>query len=290
MRRAAKALATAAGAALLGSLLLAAPALACGSPETVCTVEGDFGAGEYRLALPEARTEGAALPVVVVLHGYGGQAAVAVRSAVMAGEWLARGWAVLAPQGMPRREGDAGGAWNSRASTAGRDDVAFLRAVLADAAARAPIDPTRAVLGGFSGGGMMTWRVACDAPGAFRAYLPVAGLLWRPLPEACAGPAPMLHVHGWSDPVVPLEGRSVAGGRITQGDLFAGLALMRAANGCTRDDPDQIALGEAFWLRRWNGCAGAPLAFALHPAGHVVPSGWADLALDWLASLEATEE
>ncbi|MGR3780868.1 MAG: dienelactone hydrolase family protein [Albimonas sp.] len=222
------------------------------------------------------------LPVVVVLHGWGGQAAVAIRSPVMAGEWLAAGHAVIAPQGAPRSDGDAGGAWNSRAAPEGRDDVAFLRAVLADAAARAPIDPSRALLGGFSGGGMMAWRVACDAPGAFRAYLPVAGLLWRPLPEACAGPAPMLHVHGWSDPVVPLEGRSVAGGRITQGDLFAGLDLMREANGCARDDPDAYALGERFWRRGWRDCAGAPLAFALHAGGHEVPPGWAALALDWL--------
>ena len=126
--------------------------------------------------------------------------------------------------------------------------MAFLRAVLADAAARAPIDPLRALLGGFSGGGMMAWRVACDAPGAFRAYLPVAGLLWRPLPEACAGPAPMLHVHGWSDPVVPLEGRSVAGGRITQGDLFAAAPEWGLEAVMEPLTPDDLHAAEAAWI------------------------------------------
>ncbi|WP_339949316.1 polyhydroxybutyrate depolymerase [uncultured Albimonas sp.] len=276
--------------ALAWGLGLAAPAAACGTPETACTVSGDFGEGEYRLALPEGAAPGALLPAIVVLHGYGGLAAVAVRQETLAGEWLARGHAVIAAQGAPRREGETGGAWNAFADPRRRDDVAFLRAVLADAASRAPIDPARALLGGFSGGGMMTWRVACDAPEAFRAYLPVAGLLWRPLPETCAGPAPLLHLHGWSDPVVPLEGRSVAGGRITQGDLFAGLDLMRAANGCARDDPDAYDLGERFWLRAWTDCAGAPMAFALHSGGHAVPEGWAALSLRWLETLETAPQ
>ncbi|SFH80770.1 alpha/beta hydrolase family esterase [Albimonas pacifica] len=279
--------ALAAALALATAALPAGPAAACGTAETACAVSGPFGAGEYRLALPEG-AEGASaapLPVVMVLHGYGGQAAVAIRSPTLAGEWLAAGYAVIAPQGAPRSQGDPGGAWNARGEPGARDDVAFLRAALADAASRAPIDAAGALLGGFSGGGMMTWRVACEAPDAFRAYLPVAGLLWRPLPETCAGPAPMLHLHGWSDPVVPLEGRSVAGGRITQGDLFAGLGLMRAANGCAKDDPDGYRLDPRFWLREWTGCAGAPLAFALHAGGHETPPGWAALARDWLERL-----
>lgn len=92
----------------------------------------------------------------------------------------------------------------------------------------------------------------------------------------------MLHVHGWSDPVVPLEGRAVANGRIVQGDLFRGLDAIRAANGCARDDPDGYGARERFLVRRWTDCAGGALEFALHPGGHVVPPGWADLALDWL--------
>jgi polyhydroxybutyrate depolymerase len=221
------------------------------------------------------------------LHGWGGRADATIATPEIVEPLLAAGWAAIAPQGVPRRPGEAGGRWNSRASADTRDDVAFLNAVAEDAAARAGLARDRMILAGFSGGGMMAWRQACDAPESFRAYVPVAGLLWRPLPEDCAGPVRMLHLHGWSDPVVPIEGRAVAGGRLVQGDLFAGLDLMRRANGCGRDDPDVYGAEGAFLLRAWSeGCDPASaLAFALFPGGHRVPEGWAALALDWEAAL-----
>jgi len=129
---------------------------------------------------------------------------------------------------------------------------------------------------------MMVWRVACDAPAAFAAYAPVAGLMWRPLPTACAGPVRLFHTHGWSDTVVPIEGRSVAGGRITQGDLFRGLDLMRAAAGCTRDDPDAYDRAGETLIRVWDDCApGAELVLGVHPGGHSVPPDWSARTLEW---------
>lgn len=312
-------------AALAAALLLAPAARACPGLDAPCTIAGPFGAGEYRLALPDGPGP---FPAILALHGHGGFAAALAASPTIAGEWLARGWAVIAPQGMPRSAGAPGGSWNSRGAPQGRDDVAFLRAVAADAVTRAPLDPERIVAAGFSAGGMMTWRLACAAPsdappaepsaaprvappvaaaraaeapdraaaagapaGGFRsfaAYIPVAGLLWRPLPATCAGPAPMLHIHGWTDPVVPIEGRALRGASgggdaLLQGDLFQGLALMRRTNRCPADAPAASAASGPFWTRGW-ACEGAPLAFALHAGGHLVPPGWAALALDWLAA------
>lgn len=263
-------------------LWLAAPitpaaAQTCGRDGAPCEVESGF----YFIETPETGDYGSP-PALIFLHGWGGTGAGVMRTRSVVDAALARGYAVIAPQGMPRRQGDKGGAWNSRAVSSGRDDVAYLKAVAEDAAARRGVERGAILLGGMSGGGMMTWRVACDEPEAFSAYAPIAGLLWRPLPEACAGPLRMLHTHGWSDPVVPIEGRSVAGGRITQGDLFAGFDLMRAALGCPNDDPDGYAATGAYQLRRWTDCApGAELEMALHPGGHVIPEGWAALALDW---------
>lgn len=277
--------------AALAALIAAAAlspsiAAACDAPDMPCAIAGDWGEGRYHLALPEGDGPH---PAVVFLHGWGGRADRTMANDGLREALLERGYAVIAPQGMPRREGDKGGGWNSRASTRLRDDVAFLAAVAEDAAVRAPLDRGRMVASGFSGGGMMVWRVACDAPRTFDAYAPIAGLLWRPLPQACDGPVRMLHIHGWTDPVVPLEGRSVAGGRITQGDVFRGLDLMRAANGCGRDDPDAYARAGAetvFWLRRWTDCRpGSALEFALFHGGHLVPAGWSGLALDWYEAL-----
>lgn len=271
--------------ALALAALVATSAHACGTPEADCAVSGPWGEGTYRLALPEGDGPH---PALIFLHGWGGRADRTIANPAIAGPLLAAGWAVIAPQGEPRRPGEAGGRWNSRADPEARDDVAFLAALADDAAARAGLERGRMVLSGFSGGGMMAWRTACDAPRAFHAYAPIAGLLWRPLPESCAGPVRMLHIHGWRDPVVPIEGRSVAGGRLVQGDLFQGLALMRRATGCAFDDPDAYGAEGGFLLRGWRGCApGAALDFALFDGGHASPPGWAALVLGWEAALPA---
>ncbi|MEO1686700.1 MAG: CocE/NonD family hydrolase [Pseudomonadota bacterium] len=288
VRRAAAARLFAAALTLALAGLAPRPAAACDTPQTPCEIEGDWGSGVYHLATPDGPGPH---PTVFFLHGYGGRAERTMANDGIRMSLLNRGYAVVTPQGMPRREGDSGGSWNAFAWEERRDDVAFLAAVAEDAAARAPLDRARMLASGFSGGGMMVWRVACDAPRTFAAYAPIAGLLWRPLPDACAGQVKMLHIHGWTDPVVPLEGRSVAGGRITQGDVFRGLDLLRDANACVKDDPDEYAQAgpeNAFWLRRWTDCApGSALEFALFHGGHRIPQGWSALTLDWFEGFDA---
>lgn len=267
------------GLAIALALATAASAQDCGGPDAPCAA----GGGEYHLVAPEGDGPH---PALVFLHGFGGTGKGVIRNKGLLAPILERGYAVLAPQALPWREGARGGAWNSMKRSERRDDVAFLNAVVDDAAARFELDRSRVLLGGFSGGGMMTWRMACDAPESFAAYAPIAGLLWRPLPDRCAGVFAMQHAHGWSDPVVPIEGRSVANGAFTQGDLFVGLDLARRALGCAKDDPDEYAATGAFQIRRWTSCApGAALEMALHPGGHSIPKGWSALALTWFEGL-----
>lgn len=268
------------GAACLAAALFLTTAKAadCGAPDAPCALED----GIYHIQTPQSAGP---YPAVMFLHGYGGRAEGTIRNRGFIGGLIKRGYAVIAPQGLPRRPGDKGGAWNSRDRGNGRNDVAYLATVAQDAAARHGIDRDRILLAGFSGGGMMAWRVACDAPGTFAAYAPIAGLLWRPLPAECAGPMRMQHTHGWSDPVVPLEGRTVGSG-ITQGNLFFGLDILRDANGCVKDKPDQFDKTGDYLIRRWTSCTeGTALEMALHPGGHAVPKGWSALALDWFEAL-----
>lgn len=258
----------------LAAILSPLAASACPEPEPC-----QLPAGAYRALMPPDRPPQG---VLLFLHGWGGTAEGMLGVARIVEPALARGYAVVAPQGAPRRDGDAGGAWNAVAEPGRRDDVAFLRAVLDDASARFAVPRGRVLAAGFSGGGMMVWRLACDAPESAAAFAPIAGLLWRPLPVRCAGPVRLLHAHGWRDEIVPMEGRAVADGRLVQGDLFDGLALLRAANGCAADAPD-LHDGRGPFLRRfWTSCApGAALGLALFDEGHRTPEGWADMALDW---------
>ncbi|MEM6488802.1 MAG: dienelactone hydrolase family protein [Pseudomonadota bacterium] len=279
------ALAAALGAALGAVLGAAAPASACPGSERFCTVEG----GRYLLLLPEgveatgtgATGTGARLPAMMYLHGWGAspQGVVNGRRQLVDG-LAARGYALILPQGVAR----AGRTQRDWAVRDGRphprDDLRFLDAILADAATRG-VDRRRVVLAGFSRGGSMVWDVACARPDMVRAYAPVAGAFWEPMPQRCAGPVDLFHTHGWGDRVVPLEGRPI-GSAMMQGDAFASLDLMRHGQGCTASQPDAAAAGaDLRWRRSWTSCRAGRLDLTLHPGGHVVPDDWLQSALTW---------
>ena len=132
----------------------------------------------------------------------------------------------------------------------------------------------------------MTAYLACETPGVFTAYAPVAGNFWRPHPERCAGPVKLLHTHGWTDGTVPLEGRPLGAIDIMQGDVFHAMLIWRETNGCTGLKADRFEMTDRFWSRWWTRCdEGTALQLSLFPGGHAVPRGWATLALDWFEGL-----
>ena len=114
----------------------------------------------------------------------------------------------------------------------------------------------------------MASYIACEDPGFARAYAPLAGSFRRPLPslDECEGPVSLLYTHGWADEDVPIEGRSVWGGSFVQGDVFQAMQIWRHANGCTKQNPDSIDVGDSYFRRSWTTCAHGSLEFALHPA------------------------
>ncbi|NIZ14836.1 PHB depolymerase family esterase [Phaeobacter sp. HF9A] len=246
----------------------------CGAQEAACTLPD----GSYEIILPADHD--APVPAVMFLHGHGGSAKGVMRMSTMIESLMARGYAVIAPNGTAQDDGPQG--WNFMPGSAGRDDFAFLPEVLEDAATRFDIDPQHSVLAGFSSGAFMVNYLACAEPESFAAYLPVSGGFWRPQPEDCAGPVRLFQSHGWSDQVVPLEGRMFNGGRYIQGDIWAGLELWRDTNHCATHAPDKIWQQEDRMLRQWDCGSGAEITFELHPGGHMVPQGWADRVIDWL--------
>lgn len=266
----------------LGLIALPATAQECGTPQGRC----DTGLGFYRMALPEDAA--GPVPAMIYLHGWGGSSAGVMNNKAMRQRLSDRGYALIAPEGVARRDhGNGNSDWSVQdGGQHPRDDIAFIAEVLEDAAGRG-IDRSKVLLAGFSRGGSMVWDVACHAPDTARAYAPVSGAFWEPLPERCAGPVALFHVHGWTDRVVPLEGRSLADGQLIQGDVFASLAILRRTNGCDARQPDSAPMEEAgIWLRRWTGCDGGRLDLMLHPGGHGIPPGWLARTLDWFEALE----
>jgi len=130
----------------LVALTLLAPVAAqagCGAGPAPCAVAG----GTYHIVLPSAPGPH---PAVVFLHGWGGSGLEALENSGVIGLFLARSYAVIAPDGQPRK-GSPGRSWHfdpNRATT--RDETAFIRAVADDAATRFGLTRDHMLLSGFS--------------------------------------------------------------------------------------------------------------------------------------------
>lgn len=247
----------------------------CGAVPEPCTLP----LGDYHIALPEASEDA---PVMVFLHGAGSSGANVIRNKALVDAVTARGYAILAPSALPRRQGQNGGVWSFLPGWDGRDEPAFLADTVTAASERFGTSDTRVLLAGFSAGAFMVHYLACDTPDQFPAYAPLAGAFWEPHPASCDGPVKLFQTHGWTDKTVPLEGRPLFNGTFIQGDVFASLTTWRQANGCPNMAPDQYRETGVFLRRAWTDCAtGSALELALHPGGHSIPAGWVDMVLDW---------
>jgi polyhydroxybutyrate depolymerase len=263
-------------ASALALVLIAGSAsAACGPDSGPCAIPG----GTYHIVLPDGAS--GPIPAILLLHGYGGEGLGTIRNKPMVNLMLDRGYAVIAPDGQPRDNGD-GRTWDFHPDRpATRDETAFLIAVADDAASRFDLQRDQMLLAGFSIGGSMTSYVACARPDAFAAYAPVAGSFWRPHPARCAGPVRLFHTHGKADRTVPLEGREIMPGFV-QGNVFEAMEIWRMANACPSADPDATHTLGIYTIQDWTGCdPDAALSFALHEGGHSIPKGWAQMAMDW---------
>jgi polyhydroxybutyrate depolymerase len=195
----------------LTAIFGAHPALACGATSN-CKIGDRF----YRIRMPANIQEGQTVGAVVFAHGYQGTAAGVMRNkrlkrvaerlgvALIAVKSSRQDWALPgAPSGGPKP---------------GFDELRYFDAVVADATARFPINPSQMMVTGFSAGGMMVWHLICHRSELFAAFAPMAGTFWKPEPATCdTPPTSVVHIHGDKDKTVPLGGRAI--GAAHQGDV-----------------------------------------------------------------------
>ncbi len=262
---------------ILAQVQLAA-AEACGTLEEPCQVEN----GLYHVALPE-QAEGA--PLLLWLHGYRGSGANAIKNQGLVSQVTGRGFALIAASGQDDIVQSGSRDWNvDDGNDLPRDDIAYLKAVIADAVQRFGLDGERVFAAGFSRGGSMVWDLACVSPDSAVAFAAVAGAFWGPLPETCAAAVHLQHTHGFKDPLVPFEGREVIwnGYAFTQGNVMQSLDIWRQTNGCAGAAETNATEGST-WVKSFGDCDAGSLTLFLHDGGHGIPKGWFGRTLDWFA-------
>jgi polyhydroxybutyrate depolymerase len=156
---------------------------------------------------------GTASPLLVALHGYGGDPAELASSLSLVPASDAHGFLLALPSGTPDADGRR--FWNATdacCNFTGKavDDSAYLSQVITTVAQRYSVDPGKVFVIGHSNGGFMALRLACDHADQVAAVVSVAGAQNADA-SACRPslPVSVLQVHGNADTVIAFEGGSI---------------------------------------------------------------------------------
>lgn len=165
----------------------------------------------YSVYVPNSYTPDEATPLVYVLHGRPSNGISMIYITEMNRVAAQEGFIVVYPNGLSQE-------WNYTRNIPGYasnrvDDSRFLSDLIDDLSVTLNIDQQRLYVTGFSNGGFMTHRLACDTTGRYAAFAPVGATVFSGQPEYCeergVQPVPMLMIHGTEDVSVPWDGRQI---------------------------------------------------------------------------------
>jgi polyhydroxybutyrate depolymerase len=197
---------------------------------------------KYLVHIPAAISASKLLPLVIILHGGGGNAENAIRMTGMSEKADQASFIAAYPDGTGRL-GDKLLTWNSGnccgyALDNNIDDVGFVLALINKLQGDYPIDPKRIYATGISNGGMMAYRLGCELSDKLAAIAPVAGALNVECEPT--QPVSVIAFHGTSD-------RNV---------LYDGGVPKLQIDSHTREDKS-VAYAMSFWSQQ-DGCMSSP--------------------------------
>ncbi len=278
-----------------------------------CQVAG-YDDRSYDVLVPDGY-DGEPVPVLLVLHGGGGNRYGALRGACPDADLddpeclhlraLARGFAVVAPDGTKGAVGNfrtwnSGGGVDNYRCTSGLacekdvDDVGYVRDLIADVAGRLNVDRARVFATGISNGGAMSHRLGCELSDEVAAIAPIGGAMQLTVSHECAPEraVPVLHVHGSEDPCWRFEGGVPECSSWIVGQpgkehvpVRRSMDEWAAINSCEGEPvetslPDTTEDGTTSVLLTWPGCDADTELLRIDGGGHTWPRGWQYLSED----------
>ncbi len=145
-------------------------------------------------------------PLVIALHGMGGNARN-LRHGIGLTELLDEaGFAVVYPQGVRLPQGSRH--WNAGFGLMEVDDIGYLTALAENLIESNGLSREKVMVFGISMGGYMAYHMACRSALPIGGIVVVAGSMHPEDRGSCGGGprASLLHIHGRLDPLIPFEG------------------------------------------------------------------------------------
>ena len=239
---------------------------------------------QYILQVPPGLASRGPVPLFVALHGGGGTGGGAAKHYGFDALADREGLIAVYPDAVDRQWNDARTGSGSRAERENIEDVGFIAALIGKIAREYPVAGDRIYVTGFSNGGMMAQRLACEMPDRFAAVAAIVSSMPDGLGARCrpGRPVPSMFMNGTADPVVPFEGGAVRVRRNAMGKVWSTartVEFWRRNNGCpdapqTAAPPDRDAKdGTSIVIRRYAPCRkGADVVlYEVVGGGHTMP-------------------
>jgi polyhydroxybutyrate depolymerase len=139
----------------------------------------------------------------------------------------------------------------------GVDDVAYIKAIIADMSGKFNVDPKRVFIVGHSNGGFMAHRIGCELSEQVAGVVSLAGAQWND-PSRCVPKQPIAvaQIHGTLDVVISYIGS------LNYPSAHATVNIWANRNRCTGAltyggenlDLDTLLLGAETTVERYTGC------------------------------------
>jgi len=200
----------------------------------------------YRLFVPPGYDGRQRLPLVLDLHGSGGNSAGEARNSGLETVSASERFIVATLDAVDAR-------WNVPVQAGRPDDVAYVSDVIDRVSKQVCTDDTRVYATGFSGGARMSSLLACKLGSRLAAIAPVSGLRF---PGPCNGRAiPVLTFHGLADPQNTYDGHVPGRGGEWEESVPDALSSWARHNSCKGDVVLEDPPGPLSTMR-YAGCAG----------------------------------
>lgn len=211
-------------------------------------------------------------PLLVFLHGLGGSGQGLVKHLQLQAWAALRGFVLLAPEGATNSSGRQ--YWNATGSCCdfegkGLDHIGQLRSWIGEALEQPLVDAKRVYLIGYSNGGYLAHRAACELGPTLRGIFSIAGAA-PGKGEVCErlSPLSVVQIHGTEDPIVAYGGGFLFADkrRPVHPSAEQSLAGWAQFNGCTGElvpgrhlNLDERLPGPETQVYAYQGCEQQPV-------------------------------
>lgn len=202
----------------------------------------------FKIHFPPFYNKSLQMPLVIALHGKGGNAESMILITRKGFNKLADkdGFLMVYPNGIGLNwnDGRMDDETNDRAHRENIDDVGFISVLIDLMIKDYNIDPRRVYVTGISNGAIMSYRLACELSHKITAIAPVDGNIPYLLFPGCspARPISVLAINNVDDPLVPFEG----------GDIYGTFPRVKLGKVLSADESIN------FWVKR-NNCSPEPV-------------------------------